>query len=466
MPEGTLAAILRSTGLADQGPNTVSFTGGADPLLPTPFRIAAAGAAALAATGLAAAELWQQRTGRPQTLTVDLRHATASLRSGLYMRLGDGPVPDERNPIMGVYPTRDGRWAYIHSNFPNHFAAALEVLGCDGTREGVARALAGWDALDFEEALIAAGGAGGMVRTQAEWAEHPQAIAIAMLPLLEIVRIGDSPPEPLPTGMRPLSGIRALDLTRLLAGPIAGRTLAEHGADILKITAPHLPHLGYQEPDTGHGKLSASLDLRARDDVETLRRLVQGADIFLQGYRPGALGGRGFSPEELHALRPGLVYLSLSAFSHDGPWASRRGFDTVVQAMSGMAVRQAEVCPGLIGVPQFYPVSAIDYCTGYLLAAAAMVALKRRAIEGGSWLVRISLAQVGKWIADLGEVPASVLPGVPAEFDPGEIDRWSTVTETPLGPLRHLKPVVQMSETSPFWARPAVPLGYHRPAWP
>jgi crotonobetainyl-CoA:carnitine CoA-transferase CaiB-like acyl-CoA transferase len=466
MPEGALAAILRSTGLSGQGPNTVSFTGGADPLLPTSFRIAAAGAAALAATGLAAAELWQQRTGQPQSVTVDLRHATASLRSGLYMRLGDGPLPDERNPIMGVYPTRDGRWAYIHSNFPNHFAAALKVLGCDGTRKGVARALAGWNAIEFEEALIAARGAGGMVRTQAEWAEHPQAIAITKLPLLEIVRIGDSPPEPLPGGARPLSGIRVLDLTRLLAGPICGRTLAEHGADVLKITARHLPHLGYQEPDTGHGKRSAYLDLRVRGDVERLGGLVQGADIFLQGYRPGTLGERGFSPEELHALRPGLVYLSLCAFSHVGPWASRRGFDTVVQAMSGMAVRQAEVLPGPTPGPQFYPVSAIDYCTGYLLAAAAMVALKRRAIEGGSWLVRISLAQVGKWIVDLGEVPATTLQGIAAEFPAEEIDYWSTVTETPQGLLRHLKPVVQMSETPPFWTRPAVPLGYHRPEWP
>jgi crotonobetainyl-CoA:carnitine CoA-transferase CaiB-like acyl-CoA transferase len=466
MPEGALGAVFRSTELSGQGANTVIFSGGADPVLPTPFRIAAAGAAAIAATGLAAAELWREKTGQSQAVTVDIRQATAALRSGLYMQLGNGPAPDERNPIMGVYPTRDGRWAYIHANFTNHFTAALQVLGCEGKRAAVAQALADWNSLDFEEALIAAGGAGGMVRTPAEWAQHPQAIALVTLPLLDIERIGDSPPEPLPAGPRPLSGIRALDLTRLLAGPIAGRTLAEHGADVLKITAPHLPNLGYQEPDTSHGKLSASLDLRAPGDVETLLGLVRGADIFLQGYRPGALGARGFSPEELHALRPGLVYLSLSAFSHEGPWASRRGFDTVVQAMSGMAVIQAKVLSGSTAVPQFYPVSAIDYCTGYLLAAAAMVALKRRATEGGSWLVRISLAQVGKWIVDLGEAPASVLQGVPAEFAPDEIARWSTVTETPLGPLRHLKPVVQLSETPAFWARPAVPLGYHRPAWP
>jgi crotonobetainyl-CoA:carnitine CoA-transferase CaiB-like acyl-CoA transferase len=263
-----------------------------------------------------------------------------------------------------------------------------------------------------------------------------------------------------------LTGIRVLDLTRLLAGPICGSTLAEHGAEVLKITAPHLPHMGYQEPDTGHGKLSAPLDLRAAGDVERLRELVRTADIFSQGYRPGTLAARGFAPERLHQLRPGIVCLSLCAFSHVGPWAARRGFDTVVQAISGMAVRQAEAVPTRMPGPQFYPVSAIDYCTGYLMAAGAMTALRRRAIEGGSWLVRISLAQVGKWIADLGEVPASALQDIPAEFAPEEIARWSTLTETPQGALRHLKPVVQMSETPPHWARPSVPLGYHRPEWP
>jgi hypothetical protein len=178
------------------------------------------------------------------------------------------------------------------------------------------------------------------------------------------------------------------------------------------------------------------------------------------------LAGRGLSPEELAAIRPGLVYISLCAFSHAGPWASRRGFDTVVQTVSGITMRQAECFAGKSPGPQFYPVSAIDYCTGYLMAFGAMVALARRAREGGSWLVRISLAQVGKWIVDRGEVPAAALTGVPAEFDAGELERWSTVSETPAGRLRHLKPAVQLSETQPYWARPAVPLGYHRPEWP
>ena len=466
MPHDALRTILPAAGLPAARADAVEFTGGSDPVLPTSFRIGVAGAATLAATGLAAADLWEIRSGRGQRVAVDLRQATASLRSGHYMKLGDGEVSARRNSIMGVYPTKDGRWSYLHCNFPNHRAAALGVLGVAEDREAVARAVLNWNAADLEEAIIAAKGAGGMVRTHQEWASHPQAAAIAALPLLEIVRIGDSPPEALPQGNRPLSGIRVLDLTRVLAGPTCARTLAEHGADVLKITGAHLPNLGYQEFDTGHGKLSAQLDLREPSDVATLRGLVREADVFSQGYRPGTLGGRGLSPEELAAIRPGLVYVSLCAFGHTGPWASRRGFDTVVQTVSGITSRQAEVVPDKTPGPQFYPVSAIDYCTGYLMAFGAMVALARRAREGGSWLVRISLAQVGRWIVDLGEVAEGAARDAPAEFSAAELEGWSTVTETPSGRLRHLKPTVQLSATPPFWARPSVPLGYHQPVWP
>src|SRR5258708_2791580 len=382
------------------------------------------------------------------------------------MKLGDGHLSSARHGVMGVYPAKDGRWSYRHCNFPNHRAAALRVLGVPEDREAVTRAVAKWDALELEEAIIAAKGAGGMVRTMDEWAKHPQAAAIASLPLMEIVKIGDSAPEKLPDGDRPLSGIRVLDLTRVLAGPTCARTLAEHGADVLRITGAHLPSLGYQELDTGHGKLSAELDLRARGDADILRELVRKADVFSQGYRPGTLANRGLSPEELGAIRPGLVYVSLCAFSHAGPWAPRRGFDTVVQTVSGMTIRQAEFIPGKSPAPQFYPASAIDYCTGYLMAFGAMVALARRTREGGSWLVRISLAQVGKWIVDLGEVPPVALKGIPAEFIASELERWSTVSETPSGRLRHLKPAVQLSETPPYWALPSVPLVYNRPVWP
>jgi crotonobetainyl-CoA:carnitine CoA-transferase CaiB-like acyl-CoA transferase len=461
-----LRTILPIAGWTADHARAVEITGASDPILTTPFRIGETSAAALAAVGLAVSELWELRTGRRQDVAVNTRQATASLRSGHYMKLDGAPVSTERNTVMGVYPARNGRWSYLHCNFPNHRAAALGVLGVPEDPEAVRKAVARWDALELEEAIIAAKGAGGMVRTMDEWARHPQAAAIASLPLLEIVRIGDSPPEKLPDGARPLSGIRVLDLTRVLAGPTCARTLAEHGADVLKITAAHLPNLGYQEYDTGHGKLSAHLDLREAGDRETLHDLVRDADVFSQGYRPGALGARGFSPEAVATLRPGIVFVSLCAFGHVGPWALRRGFDTVVQTVSGITSRQGELFPGAEPGPQFYPVSAIDYLTGYLMAFGAMVALARRAREGGSWLVRISLAQTGRWLVGRGQVPEAELKDVPKEFTRAELERWTIASDTPAGRLHHLGPVVHLSETPPRWARPSVPLGYHEPAWP
>lgn len=465
-PLDALRSILPIAGWSRDVSTEVSFTSGGDPMMRTPFKVGVAGAATVAASGLAAAHLWEIGSGHRQKVGVDLRHAGAAMRSGHYMKLGDGALSPARNGIMGSYPTRDGRWSYLHCNFPNHRAVALKVLDVPEDREAVARAVLNWTAADLEEAIIANKGAGGMVRAKEEWSLHPQGIAVAGLPLLEIVKIGDSEPEPLPAGDRPLSGIRVVDITRVLAGPTCARTLAEHGADVMKISAAHLPNLGYQEWDTGHGKLNAQLDMRQPDQLETLRGLIRDADVFSQGYRPGSLGARGFSPEELIKLRPGLVYVSLSAFGHMGPWAARRGFDTVVQTVSGMTLRQGELFPGKTPGPQFYPLSAIDYCTGYLMAFGAMVALARRAEQGGSWMVRLSLAQVGKWLVDLGEVPESSLKDVPAEFEPAEIERWSTTSQTPSGPLRHLAPVAQLSETPAFWARPSVPLGHHKPVWP
>jgi crotonobetainyl-CoA:carnitine CoA-transferase CaiB-like acyl-CoA transferase len=466
MINDALRTILPIAGWPEERARAVEITGAADPILPTPFRLAETSTAALAAVGLAVSDLWELRTGRRQEIAVDTRQATASLRSGTYLTIEGTPVPFGRNEVMGTYPAKNGRWSYLHCNFPNHRAATLKVLGVQEDREAVRKAVAQWDALELEEAIIAAKGAGGMVRTMKEWAEHPQGKAVASLPLMEIVRIGDSPPEALPSGDRPLSGIRVLDLTRVIAGPTCARTLAEHGADVLKITGKHLPSLGRQEYDTGHGKLSAHLDLREEKDREVLRGLARGADVFSQGYRPGTLGNRGFSPEALAQLRPGIVVVSLSAFGHVGPWASRRGFDTVIQTVSGITSRQGELFPGDAPGPQFYPVSAIDFLTGYLMAFGAMVALARRTREGGSWLVRISLAQVGRWLLERGQVTEAELKDVPQEFTPAELERWSMTSNTPVGRLQHLAPVLRLSETPPRWARPMVPLGYHQPVWP
>ena len=234
----------------------------------------------------------------------------------------------------------------------------------------------------------------------------------------------------------------------------------------MKVAAPHLPSITAQEYDTGHGKLSTHLDLRKESDLDTMRELVSQANVFSQGYRPGTLAKRGLSPEDLAAIRPGIVYVSLSAFGRLGPWSMRRGFDTVVQTVSGITARQGELFPGEEPGPQFYPVSAIDYLTGYLMAFGAMVALARRVREGGSWLVEISLAQTGRWLVSRGQVPEAELRDVPSEFTAGEIERWSIVTGVPGGRLGHLSPVLELSETQPYWERPSAPLGYHEPVWP
>ena len=466
MIDKTLSRLLSIPGWDPQRAAAVEISGDADPILPTPFRIGEAAAASLSAIGLAVSDLWELRTGRGQQVGVNVRRATASLRSNKYMSMGGAPVDNERNSIMGVYPAKNGRWSYLHCNFPNHRDAALGVLGVEDDKEAVRRAVAKWDALELEEAIIAAKGAGGMVRSMEEWASHPHSAAVASLPLLEIEKIGDSPPEPLPEGDRPLSGVRVLDLTRVLAGPTCARTLAEHGADVLKITARHLAYNPSQELDTGHGKLATHLDLRDEKQLETMKALVRDADVFSQGYRPGTLAQRGLAPEDLAKLRPGIVYVSLSAFGRVGPWASRRGFDTVVQTVSGISNRQGELFPGAEPGPQFYPVSAIDYLTGYLMAFGAMVALGRRVQEGGSWLVRISLAQTGRWLVDLGQVPEAELQGVPKDFTSEELDDWTTFSDVQAGRLRHLAPVVQLSETQPYWSRPAPVLGSNDPVWP
>jgi len=449
MPQAALRELLA----LGQLEGDAQFSG-ADPVLRTPYRVGAAGAAALAAVGLAAAELWALRTGRRQRVAVDLRAAVASLRSGFYLRIDGKPPPAPWDPMSGFYPVRDGRWVSIHCNFPNHRAAALQVLGTGEDRAKADAASRTWDGQALEDAIHAAGGCAGLARHAAEWGAHPHAAAVATQPLLEILRIGDAPPLPLPQAGRPLAGVRVLDLTRVLAGPTCARTLAEHGADVLKITAAHLPDSGAIEIDTGLGKLAAHLDLRSAQGVETLRGLLSSADVFSQSYRPGALAGRGFSPEEAAKLRPGIVYVSLNAWGQTGPWKNRRGFDSIVQTVSGMAHASGDGT-----TPRLMPCSAIDYVSGYLMAYGAMVALARRAREGGSWLVRVGLARTGKWIVDRGTVDGSAAQ---APEPAGLVME----TQSPAGLITHLKPVVQLSETPARWERPPVPLGHHRPEWP
>ena len=319
-PRGALEQIWTAAGGDASALERVSLTGD-DPMLPTDVRIGTAAAAVIAATGLAASELWRLRTGRAQSVAVDVRAAIAAFRSERYLRVNGGPAPDGRSPLFGFYPTADGRFIQIHANMPHHHAGHVRFMGCEETRESMAAAVAKWKAQDLEDALNAAGLPAGMVRPKEEWLAHPHARAVAELPLLEIVRIGDSAPEPFGGGDRPLSGVRVLDLTRVIAGPEGGRTLASHGADVLLVSSPHLPNLPSHVIDFGLGKRSATLDLRRAADADRLRALIARADVFSQSYRPGALARLGFAPEEVARLRPGIVYVTLSAYGHAGPVA-------------------------------------------------------------------------------------------------------------------------------------------------
>ena len=433
---------------------------GADPVVPTDVMIGTAATAVIAATGLAAAELWRLRTGREQSVAVDMRGAVAAFRSERYLRVNGGPPPDRRSPLFGFYQAGDGRYIQIHANLPHHEAGHVKFLGCEETRESMADAVARFGAQELEDALNAEGLPAGMVRSLEEWRAHPHARAIAALPVLEIERIGDSRPEPFGAGDRPLAGARVLDLTRVIAGPVGGRALASYGADVLLVTSQHLPNLPSLVIDTGLGKLATTLDLRRTADADQLRSLIPRADVFSQGYRPGALARLGFGPEEVARLRPGIVYVSLCAYSHVGPWRERRGFETLIQSVSGLAHEQG--FGGGHDRPMHLPAQVVDHATGYLAAFGALVALARRAREGGSYLVRVSLVQTGRWVDRLGRVAGRAV----ADQKRDEIGDLLAERDTPFGRVSHVVPAARLSETPASWSRPTVPPGTHPPAWP
>ena len=458
-PAAALAQLWATAGGDSAALGRATLTG-ADPVVPSDVKIGTAATAVIAATGLAAAELWRLRTGRAQSVAVDMRAAIAAFRSERYLRVDGGPAPDRRSPLFGFYPTGDDRFIQIHANLPHHEAGHVKFLGCEETRESMAAAVARWNAQELEDALNADGLPAGMVRSLDEWRAHPHARAIAELPVLEIVRIGDSRPEPFGAGARPLAGVRVLDLTRVIAGPVGGRALASYGADVLLVTSQHLPNLPSLVIDTGLGKLSTTLDLRRAAEADQLRQLIADADVFSQGYRPGALARLGFGPEEVARLRPGIVYVSLCAYSHVGPWRERRGFETLIQSVSGLAHEQG--FGGGHDRPMHLPAQVVDHATGYLAAFGALIALARRAREGGSYLVRVSLVQTGRWVDGLGRVAGR---GV-ADQKRDDVGDLLAEIDTPFGRVSHVVPAARLSETPASWSRPTVPPGTHAPAWP
>ncbi len=461
-PADALAGLWRHTGLPDAALGAVTLTG-AEPVLPSTYAVGTAAQASIAAAGLAAAEIWRARTGRAQDLAVDMRHAAAEFRSERHLRIDGQHAPELWDKIAGLHQAGDGRWLRLHTNYPHHRDGVLRLLGCDYDRAAVTAALGKWSAEEFETAAGEAGLVVTMARSTAEWDAHPQGRAVAGLPVLLLERIGEAPPAPFAAGTpkRPLEGVRVLDLTRVIAGPVCGRTLAAHGATVMNITAPHLPSTPTLVIDNGRGKLSAQLDLRAEAARATLRGLAAEADVFVQGYRPGAIAGHGFGPEQLAAIRPGIVCVSLCAYGHLGPWAGRRGFDSLVQNANGMNLEEAAALGETR--PRPLPCQALDHASGYLLALGAMAGLLRRAQEGGSWHARVALAGTGHWIRGLGRVEGGMAcPDQRFEDIPDLLEQG----DSPFGRLTTVRDAARLSATPPHWALPSVPLGTHPARWP
>lgn len=458
--------VMAARGKAMPAAGEVTIVGN-DPVLSTRFRIGDTCAAVLGGVAVAVNDIWELKTGRRQQATINVRHAAAGLKSSSYLQRPDpdgifrdvvSPEHEAMRAITQPWPTRDGRFVLPHFGLPNLKARMLKLLGCEPTPASVANAVAKWNALDLEQAIDDNRVCGGMVRTNAEWLATPHGRVLAQKPVVEVIKIADSAPEPMPAGDRPLSGIRVLDLTRILAGPVCARTLAENGAEVLMVTAERLPQIPEHVIDTSHGKRSCFLDLADPGDAARLKALVKGADVFSQGYRPGMIARLGFAPEDLAAIRPGIVYTSISCYGADGPFSHRGGWEQVAQTMTGICHDNNPLRPHLL------PAAACDYTTGYLGAYGVMLALARRATEGGSYHVRVSLCQSGMLLHRQGKVDYA-RPDM--ELAPDELDAIRIETAPPhLGPLRHLGPILKLSETPPRWIRPTPKLGGDRPEWP
>lgn len=444
---------------------SVSFAG-SDPILPTRFKLAETAAGVLGAIGVAAGEIWKLRGGDDQLISVDVNHVAAVLNSFRYHRIVGGMDPAAhfgaaaQTGSTAIYATKDGRFFHTHGSFDAEgMCAALGVV--DPTPEKMAAAVGQWDGLELEEHLEALGRCGAMVRSAVEWAEHPHGQALAEVPVVEILRVGDSDPEPFEPGERPLSGLRVLDLTRVLAGPTCARTLAEHGADVLKIGAAHLPTIEAFDLDTCLGKRWANLNLKDSDARATLRKLVAEADVFSEGFRPGVMSRFGFSAETLHELRPGIVTVSINCYGHAGPFAHRPGWEQLGQSVSGMAYEEGG---NGADMPRLVPAAACDYTTGYLAALGVLVALLRRAQTGGSYQVRVSLARTGMWYMQQPRVAAST--SLPDEIPSREqMSPFMEGSLTYAGRLKHLAPVVQMSSTPTRWSCGSPEPGSATAAW-
>ena len=427
--------------------------------LASSFSVSNAAQASIAAAATMASVIAHHRTGHYKSISVDSTEAAMEC-TGLFKL--NGETPPQFAPLSGLYKTNDG-YIRLHANFDHHRDIILDTLGLPvgtGTsRHQTESTISQWKTDDLDTAITNAGGACATFRTFEQWDKHPQAIELAQLPLIEITKIGDGDPRPLnainESGL-PLSHLRILDLTRILAGPVCGRTLAAYGADVMLVNSPDLPNID-SIAETSRGKLSAHIDLQSAEGIKILHSLIAQSHVFIQGYRPGAITERGFGAEELAKKYPGIVCTSLSAFGRNGPWSNRRGFDSLTQTATGFNAAEAIAYDS--NTPKAMPVQILDYASGFLMAFGTQMALYKQAKDGGSYHVQVSLARTGLWLRQMGHSASSL------NVEAANPEDYLEAYESGFGALEAIPHAARFKPPSTQWRLPSVPPGTHPPQW-
>jgi len=423
--------------------------------------IACTGAALLAAAALHAQRGGDDGSRGSPTARLDRGHVAAAFRSEAYLRINGQPGGPGFAPLSRFWRAADG-WVRTHGNYPWHRGALLRALGCAGDPEPVAAAIAGLGARAVEDLVVGAGGVAAAVRTEATWRASPPGRAVTATRLIEGTEIAGAPPRWRPAGALPANGIRVLDLTRVIAGPVATRYLAALGADVLRLDAPDRPELTLHGYDGLLGKRSALLDFGTTDGNARLHELLSGADVLVHGYRPHALDRFGLDPESLAERHPGLVVVSLSAWGSRGPWGDRRGFDSIVQAACGIALAESQDGDQ----PGAMPCQLLDHGTGYLCTAAALRALARQSVHGGTQFRELSLARTAHWLLGQSPAPAPAPVSAPVLVDGGDDGAWLTVVDSAEGPVTTVLPPGQLDGQGLTWPRALSRYGGDEAAWP
>ncbi|MBN0978510.1 CoA transferase [Pseudomonas sp. SDM007_2] len=422
--------------------------------LPSAFAVTELACASMGAAGQAVARLLEQQTARLPAVSVDRRLASFWFSNSL--RPLGWSVPPLWDPIAGDYACADG-WIRLHTNAPHHRAAAERVLGQATQRTAMALKVARWNAGELEQAIVDEAGCAAQMRTWRQWQVHPQGLAVNQEPLVARERFDAAGKTHwLGNVARPLAGVKVLDLTRVLAGPVASRFLAGLGADVLRIDAPDWNEPGVV-PEMTLGKRCARLDLKNANDRKLFENLLRDADILLHGYRADALEQLGYHATALQQIAPGLIDVSLNAYGWSGPWRNRRGFDSLVQMSSGIA--HAGMQCKQMDQPVPLPVQALDHATGYLMAASAIQAFAQRLSSGHGASARLSLARTAKLLVEAGQGKQ------PALREEQPADQGLLVEQTAWGPAHRLLAPVTITGTPLQWDLPAGELGAHRAQW-